>query len=96
MNAKFRRLTYLLAPSAAALILALLVAFVMGGPIAGAIAGFVFGSAWLLNSVFVLLLLKISSTDSPIYQLLLGGGSYLVSMVLVVALWSMFGQSQIM
>ena len=78
------------------LILALVVAIAMGGPIAGAIAGFAFGSAFLINTVFVLLLFKGSPTGSPTLQLLLGVGSYLVSLVLVLVLWSMFGPSQIM
>ena len=77
-------------------ILALSVAVAMGGPIAGAIAGFVFGCAFLISTVFVMLLSKLSHTGTPIRQLLIGAGSYLAAIVLVLVLWSMFGQSQIM
>jgi len=87
---------YLLAPSAGATTLALLTAFILGGPIAGAIAGFVFGIAFVINTVLIFLLLSVSSTVSAIRNLLIGAGSYLVSMVLVVVLWSISGQSQIM
>ena len=68
----------------------------MGGPIAAAIAGVALGSAFLVNLVFILLLLRVSPVGTPVVQLLLGVGSYLVSMVLVLVLWSMFGPSQIM
>jgi hypothetical protein len=86
----------LLGPAALASLIALLVAIATGGPIAGAIAGFAFGSVFIISAVVVLLLFKVWATESPLYQLLMGIGTYLVSMVFVVLLWSIFGQSQIM
>mgnify|MGYP001545668499 len=75
---------------------ALAVALILGGPIAGAITGFLLGSALLLDIATLFLLLRLTTTRSALYLVLMGSGAYVASIVLVLFFWSFFGPSQIM
>ena len=75
---------------------ALAVALILGGPIAGAITGFLLGSALLLDIATLFLLLRLTTTHSALYLVLMGSGAYLASILLVLFFWSFFGPSQIL
>ena len=75
---------------------ALAVALILGGPIAGAITGFLLDSALLLDIATLFLLLRLTTTRSALYLVLMGSGAYVASIVLVLFFWSFFGPSQIM
>lgn len=96
MSMGSQRLLNLCLPALAGLVLAIVIAMVLGGPIAGAIAGFVFGSAFIVSLLLAALLLAVKAPGSRGHLLLAGLATYLTSIIIVLALWSLFGPSQIM
>ena len=90
------RFVWSFAPAGVVLSLTVAVALILGGPIAGAIAGFLLGSALLLDIAILFLLLRLTTTRSALYLVLMGSGACLASIVLVLFFWSFFGPSQIM
>ncbi|MEJ2178742.1 MAG: hypothetical protein P8Y12_12665 [Gammaproteobacteria bacterium] len=85
-----------MAPALVILFLAVCIAAIMGGPIAAVLTGFVFTAALLVNSVFVLLLSLKLTLHSALALILMGFATYMVSIVAILMLWSLFGTSQIM
>ncbi len=96
LTPRIHRFVWSFAPAAVVLSLAVAVALILGGPIAGAITGFLLGSALLLDIAILFLLLRLTTTRSALYLVLMGSGAYLASILLVLLLLSFFGPSQIM
>lgn len=96
LKQKWRSFGYALTPALVTLFFAICIAAIMGGPIAAVLTGFVFTAALLVNSVLVLLLSLKLTSRSTLALMLMGFATYVVSILAILTLWSLFGTSQIM